>query len=455
MLSRLPVPGLFLSSLIAAACATSPAREAVPPDELAPGTESIETFDQALRAFVEVDAQGGFDAKRCRELRQRFEAASKQHARQHDEPLAVALYNAGVVERRCGNAEAARRFFERAAAADPDLGEAVVQAALERYRSTGDVHRTIDALRQRVERSRFQDVRALVALATLQLERNAASPGIGCENDDDCALLNLQRALAIRDDDPAALNQLALVHLVHADRAHATLPERSRETSYQIDSPQLLTSPIEGRILNRQQLDLALLVADQGRQKASGYAPLYNTTGLILFELGNYTGASRMFTHARELDPKLYAAHMNFAALNQSFRGYEQAEQGYRAALAIDPESYEAKLGLALAIRSQLAVTGDSNDARSQSALDLLEQARASAPERPEAYFNLGVLLQDTMAKREDGASVLIAARDRFREFLDRADGNPRFLDATRRGRQRLEDIDAVLRFTMDASTPR
>jgi cytochrome c-type biogenesis protein CcmH/NrfG len=67
-------------------------------------------------------------------------------------------------------------------------------------------------------------------------------------------------------------------------------------------------------------------------------------------------------------------------------RGFEEAEHAYRAALDLRPKDYEARLGLALALRGQL-------DAKNKERLlpeieKQRELARKAAPGRGEAQAN-------------------------------------------------------------------
>src|SRR5690606_33302033 len=112
------------------------------------------------------------------------------------------------------------------------------------------------------------------------------------------------------------------------------------------------------RQVNQQQLELAALVASQAIQKSSNYAPIQNTAGLIQVEMSNYKGAVKSFARARALDPKFFEAHMNYAAVNLSFRGFAEAEKAYRDALKLQPQDDEGRVGLAV------AVGGRVNDAK-------------------------------------------------------------------------------------------
>src|SRR5262249_52778111 len=140
---------------------------------------------------------------------------------------------------------------------------------------------------------------------------------------------NLHRALAIDDGSMKALNQLALLHLDRARRA-------------------------AGKKAVTQALELAALICSQAMKKNPRWAPIHNTAGLLEADLADPTRAAAAFDEARRLDPRFVEAHMNLAALNLHVRGFARAEEAYRAVLALRPNDYDARLGLALAIRGQI-----------------------------------------------------------------------------------------------------
>src|SRR5262249_34878653 len=135
-----------------------------------------------------------------------------------------------------------------------------------------------------------------------------------------------------------------------------------------------------------QQLELASLVCSQAIHKNPGYPPIHNTAGLIQNELGQVNGAVSEFATAAKLDPRFFEAQMNYAAVNLSFRGFEQAQGAYQKALAMRPNDYDAHLGLALALRGQITdVNYDKQVAAVQAELDTCKKID---PNRPDAYYN-------------------------------------------------------------------
>ena len=99
---------------------------------------------------------------------------------------------------------------------------------------------------------------------------------------------------------------------------------------------------------------------------------------------------------------------MNYAAVNLSFRGFEQAQAAYQKALAMRPNDYDAHLGLALALRGLITdVNYDTQVAAVQAELDTCKKLDAA---RPDAYYNEGILTQEYKAKAGGDKSVAIKA---------------------------------------------
>src|SRR5690606_6376714 len=195
----------------------------------------------------------------------------------------------------------------------------------------------------------------------------------------------------------------------------------------------LVVAGSEAVDVNKQQLDLAALVASQALQKNPSYAPLHNTIGLIMVQLKNYNGAVKSFGRASELDPNFFEAHMNYGAVNLSFRGFQAAEGAYRKAIALKPKEYEAHLGLALAIRGQI---NDSNfDKAVKEAQKHLDECKKIAPERPEAYYNEAILTQEFRAKRGNAVPMLEKAAAQYREFIQKAGSDEVYAEAVKRSK--------------------
>lgn len=398
-------------------------------------------FDQAVDEFAAHDRKQDWQESVCNSVADAFRAASSEQESAGGKPLAEAIYNAGLAYQRCGKDADAKAQFEAAVKADPGMHRARAQLALYNYQRTNDLDGAIRELDRIIRDAQFQNAEGLVALAALQMERGNDQPDQDGKSDLERAQRNLQRALALDDSYMPAFNQLAIYYM-----------ELAKAKSQQADTAKskpgrrgMVVAGAKRAELNEQQLDLAALVASQAQRKNPGYAPIHNTTGLILVELKNFNGAVKSFGTARRLDPKFFEAHMNYAAVNLSFRGFQEAERAYRDALKLRPNEYEAHLGLALALRGQISDANfDKYVADAQSELD---QAKKIDPRRPESYYNEAILTQEFRAKRGNAVPMLEKAAQQYREFVSKAAGDPAFADAVKRSKERTEDIEQTIKF--------
>jgi tetratricopeptide (TPR) repeat protein len=239
-----------------------------------------------------------------------------------------------------------------------------------------------------------------------------------------------------------AMNQLAIYYMEQARRNAGEKSQSQRRRG------SLVVAGATRTKLNRQQLDLAVLVAGRGIKQDPNYAPLYNTAGLIQVELQDYNGAVQRFGRARQLDPSFFEAHMNYAAVSLSFRGFAEAEKAYRDALRLAPKDYEAHLGLALALRGQI---NDANyDTFLAEARKHLEECKQIEPDRAEAYYNEAILTQEYEAKGQDSSKAVPALRQavvKYREFINKAKGQPAYAEAVKRSGERAKDIEDTIKF--------
>ena len=434
-------------SLFAVACGGGSAQVEVKTPQGAVGVKPVvsqvaqDKFNQALDSFNANDKASSWSDASCAEVARMFEAAT---AEAQGGKFPEATYDAGLAWQRCGNDQQARAHFEKALSDDPKFHYAKAQIALYDYKANGNENQAIAALQQAVLDAQFQDVPALVNLALFQMQRDSGASGQSCSDDLDCAKKNLQRALAIDDAYMPAFNQLALYYFQLAKK-RATVGGGKREHG----RGGIATNSAMAKRGDVQQLELAALVCSQALKKNPNYAPIHNTAGLIQNELGQVNGAVGEFATAARLDPKFFEAQMNFAAVNLSFRGFAQAQDAYQKALAMRPNDYDAHLGLALALRGQINDSNyDSQVAAVQAELDAAKKIDAN---RPDAYFNEGILTQEYKAKAGGAKPQTIAALEQartiFRTFLDKAGGKAEYAGAVSKANERLRDIDDTIKF--------
>lgn len=399
------------------------------------------SFNAALDGFVSHDKASDWSESVCKDVAGQFLHASEQQKDETNRALPEAIYNAGLVYQRCDNDAEAKKQFKAALNADKKFYRAQAQLELYDYQNSHDLDGTIGRLEQTIRDAHFQLVGGLVSLAALQMERGNDQANSDGKNDLDRAKLNLQRALAIDDSYMPAFNQLAIYYM---ELAKAKAEKKGSSHSHRRT---LQVAGAEKADVDKQQLDLAALVASQAIKKNPTYAPIYNTAGLIQVELKDFNGAVKNFKRARQLDPKFFEADMNYGAVNLGFRGFQEAEHAYRDAIKIHPKEYEAHLGLALALRGEINdANWDKNVAEAQKELDT---ARKLAPNRAETYYNEAILTQEYKAKSGSGNAIpmLEKAADLYGKFISKAGSAPQFAEAVKRSKEREQDIRDTVKF--------
>jgi tetratricopeptide (TPR) repeat protein len=444
--SKLPYALCALVALGTAACGTSTPGAKPPRAPAGPAGPAVTDlarrgYETAATRFAEHDKANDWNDAACTQMAKEFLDVNAEHRRTAGADLSPALYNAGLSNQRCSRDAEAKKLFQQALAADPKAHRAKVQIALYDYKEKGDaaLESTIASLQQAVLDAEFQNPDALVNLAMLQLKRGGPSKGQGCNDDLECSKKNIQRALAIDDGFMPAFNQLALYYLELARSKAGRAKGAARQAA----------SGKRDKRVNSQQLDFAALVCSQAIRKNAKYAPVHNTFGLIHVELGNINNAVQEFKVAAQLDPGFVEAQMNFAAVNLSFRGFENAETAYRQVLKARPDDYEATLGLALALRGRI---NDQNlPQQVKETQTLLDRAKQIAPNRPETYYNEGILTQEykvkTVSDSKGQIPILEQAKGIYTSFIQKAGANPEYADQVKRAGERNKDIDDTIRF--------
>jgi tetratricopeptide (TPR) repeat protein len=331
-------------------------------------------WEDALAEF-ESNEKTGWTSAACSASEKSFERAAEAQGGS----FAEADYMAGLALSRCGD-DGAYGHYEEALKVDSRFCKARVGLGLRDLKDG----RTSQA-KSAFERSIKDDPQCTSGYTNLAIVQRA-------EGQNDEALKNLRRALAIESDYLSAFNQMALLHY---DR---------------------------GRQGNAAELDLAEVVCRQAQMLDADYAPIYNTWGLIKVYKGDVISALRFFQRAITLDPDLFEAQMNFGEVTISFRGYEDGRKAFARAVELEPSNYDAIIGLGTALRGL---------DRFAEAETQYEQAKQLDGSRPEAFFNLGVLYQDYMS---GSVADLKKAKDYFSEFLKRAGKQPQF-------RSSVEDV--------------
>ena len=284
---------LFIAVSFAVACggeSTSGTKTTTPSSDVArtAGGEAITTADgnavtkkahgkwESALAEFDKNEKAGWTPAACSASEKSFERAADAQGG----GFAEAHYMAGLSLSRCGD-EGAYRHYEQALKIDPKLCKARVGLGL-RDLESGRISQAKSAFEQSIE----DDPQCTSGYTNLAIVQRTQG-----QNDE--ALKNLRRALAIESDYLSAFNQMALLHY---DRGRKGKPA---------------------------ELDLAEVVCRQAQMLDADYAPIYNTWGLIKVYKGDVISALRYFQKAITLDPDLFEAQMNFGEVTISFRGYE------------------------------------------------------------------------------------------------------------------------------------
>jgi tetratricopeptide (TPR) repeat protein len=399
---------------------------------------AIEKFNSALDSFNAHDKAADWNDAACADSAAQFAAAASA---QPGGKLAAASYNAGLSYQRCGNDKEAKARFQQALALDSGDTYSRAELTLYQYKADSNEDAAIATMQQIVLDAKFQNVPALTSLAMFQMQRDSATAGAQCKDDMDCAKQNLQRALAIDDGYMPAFNELALLYFQLAKKRAGSVKLKGGRT--------LATNASIAKRADVQQLELAGLVCSQAIRKNPSYAPIHNTAGLIQNELGQINGAVGEFKEAAKLDPRFFEAQMNYAFVNLSFRGFEQAQGAFQKALQMRPQDYDAHLGLALALRG--LITDVNYEAQVTAVQAEIDSCKKIDGQRADAYYNEGILTMEYKAKSggDKNATIksLTDAKGIFGQFVEKASGKPEYDGAVKRSKERMQDIDDTIQF--------
>ncbi len=410
---------------------------------------AADEFKKAVAELTAHDTASDWNDSACESSAKHFENASGKLS---GGEFFEARYNAGVAFQRCKQDSSAKGAFKKILAENPKFHRARVQVALYEFVASGqkDVDPAIKEMQQAVDDAEFKNEEALVHLAMLQMLRDNDVKDDDGATDFERAKLNLQRALAVNDGFMPAFNQLAVYYLESAKKK-ARQSEKGDKTRTSRKRSAVKAAAEDERRADSQALELAQLVCSQAIRKNPNYAPIYNTMGLISSELGDLSQAAQSFGKARGLDAKFYEAHMNYAAVNLQFRGFEESATAYKASVGLRPNDYEAHLGLALAFRG--LITDKNFDEMLGAAQRELAEARKIDAARPETYYNEAILVEEFKTKTVDGekAEPLYAqAKGLFKQFIEKATGKEEYTVAVKRAEERMKDIDDIVAVIKD-----
>ncbi|GAB4522005.1 MAG: hypothetical protein Tsb0020_40500 [Haliangiales bacterium] len=335
-------------------------------------------YKAALAYFQEQDTNG-WSRDSCESAADKFEDVAGDH-----EKLVEAPYMAGVSYDKCGMSDKAEGAYKQALAVEPgharslsNLGSLYFAAgerdkAKEHWEKAVELDGKVVAARNNLAWLLLQDLRVTSdRSAWKKIEEQAAK--------------QLSSALAVNNEMVEIYVLYGLLYLEGSDR-------------------------------NRNRLDLANLLLEEGKKRDDKYAPLYNARGLLQMRRNNLGEALVNFQRAVELDSSFTEARMNVGNITLGFRKYDEAMVHFQEVLKIQPDNYDAHVGLGIAQRG----LGQLDAAQAS-----YEKAISIDDSKGDAYFNLGVLFKDFRANNvsdlSESKQAYERARDYFNGFLDKS----------------------------------
>ncbi|WP_428267476.1 tetratricopeptide repeat protein [Haliangium sp.] len=338
-------------------------------------TDTRSDYKEAL-AFFQSQEEAGWNSERCESAAEKFEEVASEH-----EKLVEAPYMAGLAYDRCGMSDKATRWYERALEVDGKHARSLSNLGT-LYFAAGEVDKARKNWEQALEiDSKIVAAHSNLAWLLLQELRKTSDRATWAKLEEEAAK-HLSSALAVNSEIVEVYVLYALLYL-------------------------------EGSERNRNRLDLAKLLLDEGAKRNDAYPPLHNARGLLQMRRGNLGEALANFQQAVALDDDFTEARMNVGNITLGFRKYDEAEVQFTKVLAMESKSYDAHLGLGIAQRGLGKL--DEAEASYERAIELDDQ-------RGDAYFNLGVLYKDFRANKaedlEGSKKAYQTALDHFRKYL-------------------------------------
>ena len=318
--------------LLAVACAHAPPPKPVAaarPTGPAPDAPRLIDLPPAIlyKESRELMAQGRWD-----EAQKRVDAYLKKEPKS-----AAALFDAGWLAAKRGDAKAAQGYYEQALANEPSHTGAALNLARLRRDDPAAVEKMLRAVLQ--ARKDEPDPQVLDALAAAERAQGKL----------DDAGQAVRQVLERHPRDADAYRNLAAIE---ADRGHVRLAESALNNARKLDDKD---------------------------------AGILNSLGLLALKRDDVAAARADFEQATQLDPAFAPAWANLGALALSYRDYAAAEQAYSKALALDGSRWDAHLAHGWALEG----LHESKDARGE-----YEKVLAMKPGQEDALFGRAVALK-------------------------------------------------------------
>ena len=367
-------------------------------------------YQAAVENFRNSD-KGAWNESACRSSADRFASVVRSHP-----DLIAAQFMVGLSYQRCNMNAEAESAYQQASRMKGDSTKAAMALSNlgQLYYKTGKV----DAARQYWDsaiKANGKLIAARINLASMNLEQmrkiNNPKDGQWKKLEED-ARFNLSNALGVDTDSVEAYTVFGLIYM-------------------------------EGAQANKNRLDLAKTLLDEGNKRNPKYPPLLNAYGLYWMKKGSLNQALQAFQGAVEGDPKFVEARINAGLLTLGFRKYDTAKEHFAGAVNLAPKNYEAQIGLGIAMRGLNDLDG---------AEAAYKKAHSLYPQRCDAYYNLGVLYKDFRANKQNDPDQVAAlrksvavyrqAKEFFQQFLSKGGSAADKAEA----QENIKDCDKVVK---------
>ena len=381
-----------------------------PPPKRDLSSDVKKDYQAALAAFIQADKDHSWNESSCRSSADKFSSVAHQR-----NDLVEAQFMVGLSYERCGLNSDAEKAYQAATQmkGDPAKIALAVSSLGELYFRAGKV----DGAKQYWDtalNATGKLVGAHIGEAMLELRQmrqiNNVKDATWKKLEDD-ARFHLSNALGVDTDSVEAYTMYGLVYM-------------------------------EGWQQNKNRLDLAKTLLDEGKKKNEKYAPLQNAYGLYYMHKNQINQALAAFSAAVDADPKFVEARRNAGMILLGSRKYDAAKEMFSKVIELSPKDYDATIGLGIAQRGLTDLDGAEATYKKAIQLD---------GRRGEAYYNLGVLYKGFRANHQPDLPASIKMYDQakqyFQQFLDK-EGDPN--DKTE-AKNNIGDCDKVTKQLQEA----
>src|SRR5438105_3110201 len=250
-------------------------------------------YQAALDFYTQQDKSGWNDSA-CKDAADKFESVAREH-----KDLVEAEFMVGRSYHNCNMKSDAEKAYQAALSIKANYGAALSNLG-ELYYEDGKVDSAKDYWKNAIAANpKLIAARNNVASLDLEEMRRVGPNDSSWKTLEADARANLSSVLAVDNDNIKAYVLYGLVYL-------------------------------EGHQKNKNRLDLAKLLLDEGAKRNEKYAPLENARGLLFLYKNNLTEALQHFEKAVELDANFSEARMNVGLITLGFRKYDVAKDQFQ-----------------------------------------------------------------------------------------------------------------------------